>query len=247
VALVRVLAPSAIILAAGAGRRFGDGLGARPKALLEVGGETLVARLVRQLRAAGVERITIVAGHGARFLEAAFDGDDGVRVLRNPEYRRGAILSLWTARDALCGPVLVMDADVYGPDELVARLVRSSRASCFLLDGRVEPSGEEQLLLARGDRVYDIARRPHGAGDLRGESVGFLKLGADAAALLRDLLAARMERGEVDLEHEEVYPALLSRVEVGYERVDDLEWTEIDFPGDLERARAIAAALRKAS
>jgi choline kinase len=247
VALVSVSPPGAIILAAGVGRRFGVGLGARPKALLEVGGETLVARLVRQLRAACVGQIAIVAGHGASFLEAAFEGDDGVRVLHNPDYHRGAILSLWTARDALSGPVLVMDADVYGPDELVARLVRSTHASCFLLDGRVEPSGEEQLLLVRGDRVCDVARRPRGAHDLRGESVGFLKLGADAAAVLRELIAARLERGEVDLEHEEVYPELLSRVAIGFERVDDLDWTEIDFPGDLERARAIAAGLREAS
>ena len=46
---------------------------------------------------------------------------------------------------------------------------------------------------------------------------------------------------EIDLEHEEVYPELLSRVAVGFERADDLDWTEVDFPADLERARAIAA------
>ena len=60
--------------------------------------------------------------------------------------------------------------------------------------------------------------------------------------MLRELLRERVERGEVDLEHEEVYPDLLRRIEVGYERADDLDWTEIDFPDDLERARSFAAA-----
>ena len=162
--------------------------------------------------------------------------------MRNPDYRRGAILSVWCARERLSGPALVMDADVWGPDAMLSRLVQSPHASCFLLDGRAEASGEEQMLMVRGGRVLDIARRPRGEWDLLGESIGFLKLSGESAPVLRELLRERVERGEVDLEHEEVYPDLLRRIEVGYERADDLDWTEIDFPDDLERARSFAAA-----
>lgn len=95
--------------------------------------------------------------------------------------------------------------------------------------------------MVREGRVLDIARRPRGDWDLLGESIGFLKLSAEAARLLRELLRARIDRGEVDLEHEEVYPDLLRSVPVGFERADDLDWTEIDFPADLERARAFAS------
>ncbi len=234
---------TAIILAAGVGKRFGPELAERPKSMLEVGGETLIERLVRQLRASGVERVVVVVGHGRSFLERVLEGADGVVLLENPDYRRGAILSLWTARRFLEGPVLVMDADVFVPDALMRRLVESPQPSCFLLDGRVPPSGEEQMLMVRDGRVRDIARLPRGEFDLLGESVGFLKLAGTATPLLRDLLAQRIERGEIDLEHEDVYPDLLAQVEVGFERVDDLDWTEVDFPADLERARAIAAAL----
>jgi choline kinase len=234
---------AAIVLAAGVGRRFGAEGADRPKALLEVGGETLVGRLARQLRSAGVERIGVVVGHGGDAVARALAPEAGVRIFRNPDYRRGAIVSLWCARELLDGPALVMDADVFGPDEMVARIVGSPSESCFLLDGRVAPSGEEQMLMVRDGCVRDIARRPRGRYDLLGESIGFLKLSAPAARLLRDLVASRVESGDVDLEHEEVYPDLLARVDVGYERADDLDWTEIDFPDDLERARAIAARL----
>lgn len=237
-------AMTAIVLAAGVGKRFGGALADRPKALLEVGGTSLLDRMLRQLRAAGIARATVVVGHGGDAIAAAVGGLPGVEILHNPDFRRGAILSLWTARARLDGPALVMDADVFGPDEMISRLVHSPRESCFLLDGRAEPSGEEQMLMVRGDRVLDIARRPRGQWDLLGESIGFLKLSAGAARLLRDLVGERVARGEVDLEHEEVYPELLRRVEVGFERADDLDWTEIDFPGDLERARAIAARRR---
>lgn len=235
-----MIPPAAIILAAGVGKRFGAELADRPKALLEVGGETLIARLVRQLRLAGVDRIAVVVGWGGDAIAQALAGEPGVEIVTNPDFRRGAILSLWCARSLLDGPALVMDADVYGPDEMIRRLVRSPHASCFLLDGRAVASGEEQMLMVRGGLVRDIARRPRGDNELLGESIGFLKLSAEAARTLRDLIAVRVERGDVDLEHEEAYPELLARVEVGYERADDLDWTEIDFPEDLERARAIA-------
>lgn len=230
--------PLAIILAAGVGRRFGEALSGQPKALLKVEGETLLVRLIRQLRLAGVEEIVVVAGFGIEAIRDAVDSR--VRVLLNPDYERGAILSLYTAREFFGRDLLVMDADVFGPDEMLTRLVDSPQESCFLLDGRAEASGEEQMLHVRGDRVWDIARDPRGEYDLLGESVGFLKVSAAASPKLLELLAARVERGEIDLEHEEVYPEFLEQTPVGFERVDDLAWTEIDFPEDLERARLLA-------
>ena len=237
-------ATTAIILAAGVGKRFGAEMNDRPKALLEVGGETLIARLVRQLREGGVERIVIVVGHRGELIEQELGGVPGVAFLHNPEYRRGAILSLWTAREHLAGPALVMDADVFLPSEMMLRLLRSAHDDCFLLDGSADATGEEQMLHVRNGRVTDIARNPRGEYDLLGESVGFLKLGAEGARVLRELLDARVAAGVKDIEHEEVYPEFLSRVVTGFERVDDLDWTEIDFPEDLERARALATGRR---
>lgn len=233
---------TAIILAAGVGKRFGDAGRERPKALLEVDGETLIDRLVRQLRRAGVDDVVVVVGYRADLMERDVADVRNLTMLNNPRYERGAILSLHTAREHLSGPVLVMDADVFVPFEMLSRLIRSPHENCFLLDGRVPPSGEEQMLMVRDGRVVDIARQPRGEYDLLGESVGFLKLSAAAAGILRELLEARVARGEIDLEHEEVYPELLSSIHAGFESVDDLDWTEIDFPGDLERARSLARA-----
>lgn len=238
------MSTTAIILAAGVGKRFGAEMNDRPKALLEVGGETLIARLVRQLREGGVAKVVIVVGHRGELIEQALAGVAGVSFLHNPEYRRGAILSLWTAREHLGGPALVMDADVFLPSEMMLRLLRSAHENCFLLDGSASATGEEQMLHVRNGRVTDIARNPRGEYDLLGESVGFLKLGTEGARVLRELLDARVAAGVKDIEHEEVYPELLSRVVTGFERVDDLDWTEIDFPEDLERARALASSRR---
>jgi choline kinase len=230
---------TAIILAAGVGKRLHAASGGRPKCLIEIGGRTLLARLLDGLAAAGVADAVVVTGFGDEWVRAAVATPPaGLRVetLFNARFREGAILSLATARAILDRPVLVMDADVLCPEAMIACLVRSPHANCFLLDASSENTGEEQMLLVRDGRVRNIVRGGAPGWELMGESIGFLKLDAAAARLLRDLLDARIAAGHTAIEHEEAYPELLARVEVGYERVDGMPWTEIDFPEDVARA-----------
>src|SRR5207253_5331070 len=191
------------------------------------------------LAAAGVREAIVVGGFGEAAARAAVGGGPpGIRVryLASPRFREGAVLSLWTARELLDGPVLLMDADVLCAPGMIARLVGSPHRNCFLLDAGVEPTGEEQMLLVRGERVMDIVRGGAPGYELAGESIGFLKLAAGAARVLRELLELRVAAGHTAIEHEEVYPELLERVVVGFERVDGMPWTEIDFPEDVARA-----------
>jgi len=230
---------TAVILAAGVGKRLLGTSGGKPKCLIEIAGRSLLLRLLDGLAAAGVREAVVVTGFGddlvRAVLSAGVRGID-VRCVTNTRFREGAILSLWTARDALDRAVLVMDADVLCAQVMLDRLVRSPHADCFLLDAAQENTGEEQMLLVRDGRVHDIVRGGAPGYELMGESIGFLKLSASAASLLRELLEARVQAGDTGIEHEEVYPALLARVEVGFERVDGLPWIEVDFPDDVVRA-----------
>jgi nicotine blue oxidoreductase len=79
---------SAILLAAGEGRRMGG-----PKALLRIDGETFLSRCARLLLRAGVERLIVVLGH--EFERVAALGGLPAEALRvvNPAYREGGMLS----------------------------------------------------------------------------------------------------------------------------------------------------------
>jgi choline kinase len=230
---------TAIILAAGVGKRLLGTSGGKPKCLIEIAGRSLLRRLLDALAAAGVEEAVVITGFGDEAVRAALRDDPPllpVRCLTNPRYREGAILSLWTARDVLERDVLVMDADVLCASVMVERLVRSAHADCFLLDASQENTGEEQMLLVRDGHVRSIVRGGAPGYELMGESIGFLKLSAGAARVLRALLERRVGAGDTGIEHEEVYPELLAQVAVGFERVDGLPWIEIDFPDDVARA-----------
>lgn len=229
----------AIILAAGVGKRLGGSVVEHPKCLLDLDGRTLLDRMLDALTEVGVRDITIVVGHLAEQVEAAVAGKAGVTTVFNPEFRKGAILSLWAAREALDGDVLIMDADVLFPVEMLRRLIDSPSANCFLMDTSAANDGEAQMLMARGGRVVDITRGLRGDYDACGESIGFLKLGTDGSRTLRGLLQRALAEGQDGIEHEEVYPALMRECEIGYVTANDLPWLEIDFPEDVELARAL--------
>lgn len=229
----------AIILAAGVGKRLGDSVVEHPKCLLVLEGRTLLDRMLDSLAGTGVRDVVVVTGHLGDQIEAAVRGRPGVQTAYNPEYRKGAILSLWAARDELDDDVLIMDADVLYPAAMLRRLVDSNHENCFLMDTRAASDGEAQMLMARNGRVLDIARGLRGEFDTRGESIGFLKLGRDAACTLRVLLGQALEGGRDGIEHEEVYPALMRECVIGYELADDFDWIEIDFPEDVAQARRL--------
>ena len=82
----RLKAPrNAIILAAGFGMRMVPINMETPKALLEVNGERLIERQIKQLHAAGIEDICVVVGFMKERFEYLID-EYGVELVVNPEY-----------------------------------------------------------------------------------------------------------------------------------------------------------------
>lgn len=77
----------ALILAAGRGERMGVLTTRRPKPLIEVGGKTLLARLIEQLADAGFHDLVVNSGYlGQQIVDYLGDGRSfGVRVRHSPE------------------------------------------------------------------------------------------------------------------------------------------------------------------
>jgi molybdenum cofactor cytidylyltransferase len=82
------MAMTAIILAAGASRRLG-----RPKQLVQIGDETLLARTIRVVREAGIEAVFIVLGAHREEILARCDLSL-VNVIVNPDWAEGIASSI---------------------------------------------------------------------------------------------------------------------------------------------------------
>ena len=76
---------NAVIMAAGTASRFAPLSYERPKALIEVKGEVLIERQIRQLKEAGIDEIVIVVGYMKE--QFAYLADKfGVIIVENPDY-----------------------------------------------------------------------------------------------------------------------------------------------------------------
>ena len=125
---------NAIILAAGFGMRMVPINTLTPKALLEVRGEALIERQIRQLQEAGITDITVVVGFMKERFEYLID-EFGVRLLVNPEYAmKNNLSSLARAVDRI-GNTYIVPADIrcehnpFTPHEMFSWYMVSERKS----------------------------------------------------------------------------------------------------------------------
>jgi choline kinase len=242
---VKPLSPpvTAIILAAGVGRRLGAADG-KPKILLEFGGKTLLQRHIEALRAHGVADIWLTVGHRADAIRASLDafgcGSD-VTCVENPRYREGSMVSLWVqcARLQKGSGVVLMDGDVLYDSRMIARLLDATPENVLLVDREIEPGDEPVKICFGGGRIVDFRKKPDRPHDWHGESVGFFRFSAAMAEALAGRCATYVEEGRTSVEYEEAIRDLILAEpdRFGAEDISDLAWTEIDFDTDVARAR----------
>ena len=233
--------PSAILLAAGVGRRLGN---AAPKVLLEFGGRSLLERHLAALGSNGVRDIAVTVGHRSDLIRAELSrigALEHVALVENPRYREGSVVSLAAQRAQLAAgrPVLLMDGDVLYDARMIARLLQAAPENVLLLDRTIEPGDEPVKICLRGDVIVDFAKLPQHAHDRHGESVGFFRFSAGMAAALAERATAYVEGGRADAEYEAAIRDLIlaQPQRFGHEDISDLPWTEIDFEADVARAR----------
>ena len=110
-----------VLLAAGLGSRLGVLTESLPKALITVGGETLLARAVKFAERLGPSEILVVGGFGFTGVVSEVERlrpqvGAPLRLIHNESFRDGNLVSLLAARPHVHGDFLLMNVDhVYRP------------------------------------------------------------------------------------------------------------------------------------
>jgi choline kinase len=237
----------AIILAAGRGMRLKQAAEEQvPKCLLRFDGVTLLERHLRLLKAAGVDEVVLALGWRHELVEAELDRLEWrprPRIVLNPRYELGSVLTVHTAAEALTrgGDVLLMDADVLYHDRIMAALVAGQKpVNRVLIDRDFEAGDEPVKVCVRAGVPIELRKQlaPDLEYDSIGESVGFFRFDTAGARRLAAIVADYVGSERSHLPHEEAVRDLLREgsqvVEVA--DVTGSPWIEIDFPNDVSRA-----------
>lgn len=240
----------AIVLSAGQGRRLLPFTATTPKCLVEVSGRTILEWQLRALRAAGLKSIALVIGFGADQVEAHLAqhcpiGLD-VRTYFNPRFAQADnLVSCLSAREEMTEDFLLLNGDTLFEPAAVTRLYQSPLAPVAIaIATKGAYDADDMKVSCKGELVTHIDKGIP-ADRIDGEAIGMSLFRDRGPALFVEALEQIMREPEA---HRRWYLSAVTRLaQQGLVRgvaVDDIAWTEIDYPADLERAKSLVSRWR---
>ena len=242
-----MISSSAVILAAGLGRRLGDHTAALPKALIDLHGRTLLERSLTALAAAGFSRAVIVTGHCAETIDAAVAGRDfGLETITrfNPDYATANnIVSFLTVADVVEQGCVLLNSDIVFDASILVD-VAAVEAGMWLVVDADEPLGQEEMKVAvdGAGRLTRVNKLLDPAGSV-GEYIGITLFDRDGGRKCLDSARRLVAAGEINLYYEHAIDAVANELDAGLIPTRRRLWTEIDDEADYQRGLREAAQL----
>jgi L-glutamine-phosphate cytidylyltransferase len=240
----------AIILSAGQGSRLLPLTADRPKCLIDFSGRTLLDWQLDMLADNGVTEAVVVTGFRDDQVEAALARRDGrirVRTRFNPFYKVADNLgSMWIARDDLEGDCLTLNGDTLVSRSLVARVIAANRPGIAVtVDVKDAYDADDMKVVRDADgRLRRIGKRL-GNAPVNAESIGFIAYRGDGAARFRAAVEAMLRTPEgTNNWYLKAIDAIAPDTRIETTAIVGEEWGEVDFPEDIDRARALTAGWR---
>ena len=152
---------NAIILAAGMSSRFVPLNYEIPKGLLEVNGEVLIERQIRQLHEKGINEIVVVVGHMKEKFFYLRDKYDVILVEATDYETRNNHASVYAAKEYLKNSI-VTSSDLYFTENIFQAFAYDSYYCTVFMEGKTAERGivtnDEDLIIDTmyGDKCYDV-------------------------------------------------------------------------------------------
>jgi histidinol-phosphate/aromatic aminotransferase/cobyric acid decarboxylase-like protein/choline kinase len=237
----------AVILAAGAGQRMRPLTDETHKTLLEVGGQTILGRIVTGLRQAGVSEIFVVTGYRADEVEEhlrVHHPDARCRFVHNARYREtNNIHSLALAFEQLPldEDVILVESDLVCEAAIFRRIVETPHENAALLD-RYRPGMDGTVVTVEGGLITSVIPPHLQSGEFsfagKYKTLNIYKLSKELCqSTFKKLLTCYASIDE-DCYYELILGILiyLKRAKVSAEILAGERWAEVDDPNDLRIA-----------
>ncbi len=225
----------AVILAAGMGSRLKAVTGGKAKALLEVGGRSLILHQLEALADHGVGPVLVIVGYQAEQVQAEIR--DRAETLVNDRYAEtNSLYSLWLARKWIKGPFVLLNCDLFFDPQILAQVLEDS-GNVLAYDSTSSRGREQTKVAIKERRVVDLGKDLP-ASSARGESLGLLKFDEDGARAMVQMADSLVRGGgEENAWVIEATRAVCGQIPIYGVNVAGQAWAEIDFPYDLDVAR----------
>ena len=233
---------TALLLAAGVGTRLLQRTNGCPKCLTEVGGISILGRLVSCLVEEGFERLVVVIGHRGNqireYLESHASGLQ-IQCIDCPEFAvTNNIYSLWLAREHICEPFVLIESDLVFDSRLLGLLRTKNRIAVarFLphMHGTTVSFDDSGRIDSFVVGAVDDAQQPY-------KTVNLYSLSLPLWREVGRRLEQRIASGRLQDFYEVVFADMAAEGLLPFQAVhfDDGRWCEIDTPDDLVAANRL--------
>ncbi len=219
----------ALIIAAGAGTRFGKITQDVPKPLVEIQGKPLIKWVMDSLVKGGVDDVTIVVGYlGERIMESIGREHSGIPIdyILNENWSNGNLTSLYSARDHFDGDFILSMSDHLFDPTVVRDVIRikSDHTVMLAVDRKYQQVEDDMKVLAINGRIRNIGK------DIVGNYVdtGLFKM----KSKIFEYAEAVIKRGEYHL-FLAIKEAALKNDAIIYD-IGRRFWIDVDTPEELK-------------
>ncbi len=238
-----------IILAAGQGKRLLPLTAEVPKALLDIGGKSLVQRQIEAFAANGLKDFVVITGYGAERMEQALGViakmlNVSIATVFNPFYAvADNLASCWLARDAMDRDFIQVNGDNVFQGDLVAKLLAAPVVPVSVAINKKEGfDADDMKVMLDGDRLTEIGKTlPVDTVDA--EAIGFYVFReAGIKAYRQELELALRDPQGLRRWFPSAVGSLAKKMHVSTISITGLRWAEVDFPVDLQQARHLVSS-----
>lgn len=235
----------AVILTAGVGSRIRPLTDTLPKPLLEIGGKTILGRMVDAILDEDIKEIVVVTGYRGqqiqRFLQEVYPAIP-FHFIHNEHYNdTNTGYSLLQTKQAVGSDAFIkFDADVLFEASILKKLLKST-ASALCIDKNIHLEAEEVKVITDDSmRVVEVGKKLE-PSRAKGESIGIEKIDNAAGKVLFSELEKLMTYKENWQEYyDDSYTTLAGKgIPMYAVDITGLKWVEIDTIQDFRRAEKL--------
>jgi thiamine kinase-like enzyme/choline kinase len=209
----------AVILAAGERKEFD-----MPVGFLELEDSTIIERIITILNGNGIDNIIITTGYKKEYYEELAKKRNVSLVYCDKYKWTGTMHSLALASEYIEGDFLLIESDMVFEERAISYLMNHPNRNCMLITSE-SGSGDEALVEIRENYIHRISKDIHQLNKIDGEFIGLSKISLEA---YREMIEDFKFNKNPYLYYEYSLLNIINKHNIGYEKIDDLIWSEID-------------------
>lgn len=219
---------TAVIVAAGMGKRLGSRANGRPKGFLVIDKKPIIEHSIAKLLEMGIDKIVIGTGYVSEMYERLALRYPQIHCVYNDQYEStGSLYTLYQLKDHISEDFLLLESDLLYEKKALHRLMEDERPD-VILASTFTHSGDEVFIETDEDRhLVNLSKRAEDLTRIYAELVGITKLSYTTfQAMCR--YVTKILPATSTLDYENALIGISRDVKLFVHKLHDLAWCEVD-------------------